>query len=152
MRIVESDNAKFLENGGISGSDISRNVVIKEIQVPIPISRLLTDIVVPLVVERHDNTEQQSNDTCMRPDISFAIGMFGRYQSHPGMEHWKAAKKVLRYLKGTRHCMLTYRRTDQLEVVGYSNSDFAGCVDSRKSTYGYLFLLAGGAISWKSAK
>ncbi|XP_057981118.1 secreted RxLR effector protein 161-like [Malania oleifera] len=68
------------------------------------------------------------------------------------MEHWKAAKKVLRYLKGTRHCMLTYKRTDQLEVVGYSDSDFAGCVNSRKSMYGYLFLLAGGAISWKSAK
>ncbi|XP_057972815.1 uncharacterized protein LOC131160965 [Malania oleifera] len=68
------------------------------------------------------------------------------------MEHWKAAKKVLRYLKGTKHYMLTYRRTYQLKVVGYSDSDFARCVDSRKSTYGYLFLLVGGAISWKSVK
>ena len=48
--------------------------------------------------------------------------------------------------------MFTYRRSDQLEVIGYSDSDFAGCVDTRKSTFGYLFLLAGGAISWKSAK
>ena len=48
--------------------------------------------------------------------------------------------------------MLTFRRSDDLEVIGYSDSDFAGCVDSRKSTFGYLFLLAGGAISWKSAK
>uniref|UniRef100_A0A2N9IKQ7 Integrase catalytic domain-containing protein n=1 Tax=Fagus sylvatica TaxID=28930 RepID=A0A2N9IKQ7_FAGSY len=45
--------------------------------------------------------------TCTRPDISFAVGMLGRYQSNPRMEHWKAAKKVLRYLKGTRHYMLT---------------------------------------------
>ena len=47
--------------------------------------------------------------------------------------------------------MLTYRRCDQLDVVGYLDSDFAGCVDIRKSIFAYLFLLAGGAISWKSA-
>ena len=48
--------------------------------------------------------------------------------------------------------MLTYRRSDQLEIIGYTDSDFAGCQDSMKSTSGYIFLLAGGAISWKSAK
>nr|KYP32433.1 Retrovirus-related Pol polyprotein from transposon TNT 1-94 [Cajanus cajan] len=48
--------------------------------------------------------------------------------------------------------MLTYRRSNHLKVIGYLDSDFAGCVDSRKSTLGYVFFLAGGAISWKSAK
>ena len=48
--------------------------------------------------------------------------------------------------------MLTYRKFDHLEVIGYADSDYAGCVDTKKSTFGYLFLLAGGAISWKSAK
>ena len=48
--------------------------------------------------------------------------------------------------------MLTYKRSDHLEVIGYTDSDFAGCVDTRKSTFGYVYLLAGGAISWKSAK
>jgi hypothetical protein len=48
--------------------------------------------------------------------------------------------------------MLTFRHTDHLEVIGYTDSDFGGCVDSRKSTFGYVFVLAGGAISWKSAK
>jgi len=43
--------------------------------------------------------------------------------------------------------MLTYRKFDHLEVIGYTNSDFAGCVDTRKSTFGYVYLLAGGAIS-----
>ena len=90
--------------------------------------------------------------TCTRPDISFAVGMLGRYQSNPGLDHWKVAKKVLRYLQGTKDHMLTYRRYDHLEVIGYLDSDFAGCVDTRKSTFGYLYLLAGGAISWKSAK
>ena len=90
--------------------------------------------------------------TCTRPDISFAVGMLGRYQSNPGLDHWKAAKKVLRYLQGTKDHMLTYKRSDHLEVIGYTNSDFVGCVDTRKSTFGYVYLLAGGAISWKSAK
>ena len=43
--------------------------------------------------------------------------------------------------------MLMYKRSDYLEVIGYYNSDFAGCVDSQKSTSGYIFMLAGGAIS-----
>ncbi|XP_075103779.1 secreted RxLR effector protein 161-like [Nicotiana tabacum] len=90
--------------------------------------------------------------TCTRPDISFAIGMLGRYQSNPEIDHWKATKKVLRYLKGTKDYMLMYRRSKHLEVVGYSDSDFAGCIDTRKSTFGYLFQLAEGATSWKSAK
>ena len=72
--------------------------------------------------------------------------MLGRYQSNPGIEHWKAIKKVMRYLQGTKDYMLTFRRFDQLEVIGYSDSDFAGCVDNRKSTFGYLFLLGEGAI------
>ncbi|XP_049405031.1 secreted RxLR effector protein 161-like [Solanum stenotomum] len=84
--------------------------------------------------------------TCTRPAISFAVGMLRIYQSNPGIVHWKAAKKVLRYLKGTNDYMLMYRRSNHLEVIGYSNSDFVGCVDTRKSTFGYLFLLAEGAI------
>jgi len=50
------------------------------------------------------------------------------------------------------HSSLTYRKFDHLEVIGYTNLDFVGCVDTRKSTFGYVYLLAGGAISWKSAK
>ena len=59
--------------------------------------------------------------------------MLGRYQSNPGMEHWKAAKKVLRYLQGTKDHTLTYMRFDHLEVIGYSDSDFTRFVDSRKN-------------------
>ena len=68
------------------------------------------------------------------------------------MDHWKAAKKVMRYLQGSKDFMLTFMRSDSLEVTGYSDSDFAGCIDSKKSTFGYLFTLTGGAILWKSVK
>ena len=55
-------------------------------------------------------------------------------------------------MQGTKGLMLTYRRTEAQEIVGYSDADLAGCKDTLKSTSGYVFLLAGGAISWKSAK
>ena len=89
---------------------------------------------------------------CTRPDLASATGMLGRYQKNPGIEHWKAVKKTLRYLQGTKGLMLTYRRSDTLEVVGYSDADWAGCRDTKKSTLGYIYTLAGGAISWKSSK
>ncbi|XP_038972732.1 secreted RxLR effector protein 161-like [Phoenix dactylifera] len=87
-----------------------------------------------------------------RPDIAYVVGLLGRFQANPGMEHWRAAKKVLRYLEGTQDHIFKYNKSDLLEIVGYSDLDFAGCPDSRKSTSGYIFLLAGGAVSWKSSK
>ena len=90
--------------------------------------------------------------TCTRPDISFVVGMLGRYQCNPGKIHWIAGKKIFRYLKGTKDHMLTYKRSSHLEVIGYTDSDYAGCLASRKSTFGYVFLLAGEAVSWKSGQ
>ena len=78
--------------------------------------------------------------------------MLGRYQSNLGIDHWKATKKVMRHFQGTKDYKLMYRRTNNLEVVGYLNSDFVGCADSCKTTFGDIFILAGGAISWRSVK
>ncbi|WVZ64586.1 hypothetical protein U9M48_014081 [Paspalum notatum var. saurae] len=61
-------------------------------------------------------------------------------------------KKTLRYLQGTKNLMLTYRKSNALEIVGYSDADMAGCRDTRKSILCYIFTLARGAISWKSSK
>ena len=63
---------------------------------------------------------------CTRPNIVFVVGILGRYKSNSGMDHWTAAKKVLRYLQGTKNYMFMYRRTDKLKVIGYSDSDFTG--------------------------
>ncbi|XP_040364311.1 secreted RxLR effector protein 161-like [Rosa chinensis] len=90
---------------------------------------------------------------CTRPDLAYAVGILARFQSNPGHEHWIAGKKVLRYLQKTKNYCLVYRKVDELEVVGYSDADFAGQYsDSGKSTSGYVFMLAGGAIAWKSVK
>ena len=89
---------------------------------------------------------------CTRPDIAFVVGVLGRYHNNPGIDHWRDAKKVIRYHKGTKDYMLMYRRTDSLEVIGYSDSDFVGCVGSCKSTSGYIFKLVDEAVSWRIAK
>ena len=59
--------------------------------------------------------------------------MLGRYLSDPNQSHWKVAKKVLKYLQGNKDLMLTYWLTDTLDVVGFSDSDYADCVDDKKS-------------------
>jgi hypothetical protein len=88
--------------------------------------------------------------TCTRPDIAFAVGMLARFSSKPKRSHWTAAKRVLRYLKGTNNLGILYK--GDLGMHGYSNADWAGDADDRKSTSGYLFLIAGGPVSWKSRK
>jgi hypothetical protein len=89
---------------------------------------------------------------CTRPDLAFVTGMLGRYQKNSGISHWNGIKKVLRYIKGTNGLMLTYERSDSLKIVGYSDSDFVGCLDTDRSMSGYVFKPAGGAISWSSSK
>jgi chaperone required for assembly of F1-ATPase len=53
----------------------------------------------------------------------------------------------MRYLQGTKDYMLMYRPIDNMEVIGYSDSDFVGCIDSRKSTSGYIFFMVDGVVS-----
>jgi len=88
---------------------------------------------------------------CTRPDICHAVGLVSRYQSNPGPDHWTAVKCILKYLRRTRDYMLIYG-SDELIPVGYTDSDFMSDKDSRKSTSGYVFMLGGGAISWRSIK
>ena len=89
----------------------------------------------------------QYAQVCTRPNLAFVTRILGRYQSNLGIEHWRMVKKALRYVQGTKGIMLTYKRSDSLHIEGYSDSDFVGDVDDRKSTSGYVFTLTGEAIS-----
>ncbi|KAK4695272.1 putative transposase, partial [Phenoliferia sp. Uapishka_3] len=86
-----------------------------------------------------------------RPDIAFAVSVVGRHSASPGVAHWTAVKRIFRYLAGTPHYGLVYRKMDG-ELVGvfdaFSDADHAGDHDSRKSTSGFVVRLAGAAISW----
>ena len=88
-----------------------------------------------------------------RPDITAAVGIVSRFQVNPQLTHWTAVKRILRYLKGTSEMGITFRKTaDKLTLTGYADADWAGDLDDRKSTSGYVFMLGGGPISWKSRK
>ena len=87
-----------------------------------------------------------------RPEIAFAAGYLSRFMQNPGPAHWKAAKYVLRYLNGTRATGIRYQKQQDEELHGYSDSDFASDVDTRKSTSGYCFIHSGGCVSWRSKK
>ena len=90
--------------------------------------------------------------TKTRPDIAYGVGCAARFCAKPTKEHWTAVKRILRYLKGTSNLGLLYSSTTSSEIVGYSDADWAGDVGDRKSTSGYVFMLSGAAISWKSNK
>ena len=70
---------------------------------------------------------------CTRPNICYAVGLVSRYQSDLGEEHWIALKHILKYLRRTRDYMLVYS-SGSLETIGYTDSNFQGDIDSRKST------------------
>ena len=70
---------------------------------------------------------------CTKPDICYAVRIVSRYQSDLGEEHWIAVKHILKYLRRTRNYMLLYS-SGSLETIGYTDSDFQGDIDSRKST------------------
>ncbi|XP_053691192.1 uncharacterized protein LOC128739719 [Sabethes cyaneus] len=88
---------------------------------------------------------------CARPDIAASATILGRKVSCPTEADWVAAKRVVRYLLGTKHWNLSYGDPNE-NLLGYSDADWAGDIKTRKSTSGYVFKHAGGAVSWASRK
>jgi hypothetical protein len=87
-----------------------------------------------------------------RPDIAAAVGILSQFCNGPAEKHIMAAKGILRYLKKTADYSLQYRRTGSIQLQGFCDADWAGDRETRRSTSGYVFLLAGGAVSWRSMK
>ena len=75
---------------------------------------------------------------CTRPDIAHAVGVVSKFMSRSGKEHWEAIKWILRYLKGSLDTCLCFTSAS-LKLRGYVDVDFAGDIDSRKSTTGFVF-------------
>ena len=87
-----------------------------------------------------------------RPDICYAVNAVSQYSSNPGKAHWTAAKRVLRYLKGTKSMKLTYSKEGNEGFVGYSDADWANDPETRRSITGYVYMQSGGSISWSCRK
>jgi hypothetical protein len=87
-----------------------------------------------------------------RPDICAAVALVSRFVSNPGMQHWQAVKRILRYIQGTKDFGITLGGTGPLVIFGYSDADWAGCLDTRKSTTGYCFFINDGCVTWQCKK
>jgi hypothetical protein len=87
-----------------------------------------------------------------RPDIAQSVGLLGRYRNKPTTAHLNAGLRIVKYLLLTKGDGLVYGGKGRIELTGYVDSDFAGDLDTRKSTTGYVFLLNGSAVSWGSKK
>jgi len=90
--------------------------------------------------------------TARKPDIMFVVCLCARFQSCPKESHLKTAKRILKYLKGTTSVGLWYPSHSPIHLVGYSDSDFAGCKLDRKSTSGTCHMLGSSLISWHNKK
>ncbi|CAA7040775.1 unnamed protein product [Microthlaspi erraticum] len=90
--------------------------------------------------------------TATRPDLIYSVNLVSRYMENPNEQHLLAAKRILRYVQGTCGFGIRYKQGEGEKLVGFVDSDYAGDVDDRKSTSGYVFMLGGGAVSWASKK
>lgn len=78
-----------------------------------------------------------------RPDIAYAVGVVSKFMDRPQADHMDAIIRVLRYLKGTSSKGILYSKYRDLDLVGYTNADWAEDRDDRKSTSGYFTLVGG---------
>ena len=90
--------------------------------------------------------------TANRPDIPFSIGVCARYQATSKESHLTTVKQIIRYINGTPDYGLWYSKDSNACLAGYSDADWAGSMNNRKSTSGGCFYLGNNLVSWMSKK
>ena len=90
--------------------------------------------------------------TGTRPDLAYTVTHLSQYNANPSVAHLQAAKRVLRYVKGTRDQKLVYPFGQQLTLSGYCDASYGNCLDTRRSFSGNLYQLGNCTISWRARK
>jgi histone deacetylase 1/2 len=90
--------------------------------------------------------------THTRPDLAFAVNKVCQFLSQPTDVHWEAVKRILRYVKGTLDMGLRIRKSSSTGISIYTDADWAGCIDDRRSTSGYAIFVGPNLVSWSSKK
>ncbi|GJZ28589.1 retrovirus-related pol polyprotein from transposon TNT 1-94 [Tanacetum coccineum] len=90
--------------------------------------------------------------TATRPDLMFVVSLLSRYMEAPTEQHMAAMKRVLRYIQGTSSFGVCYKKKGSDQLVAFSDSDYAGDYDNRRSTSGYVCFLSGAAVAWSSKR
>jgi hypothetical protein len=138
----------------------------KPVKVPIPIGVKLSADQCPKTQEEEEDMSHVLYASAVgslmyamvytRLDIAHAVGVLSRYMSKPGKEHWTTVKRVFRYLRDTTNYGLCYQGRPGfdrvLDIHGFVDADWAGDLDHKRSTSGYVFNLFRGEISWMSKR
>ena len=90
--------------------------------------------------------------TQSQPDLAYTVDVVARYMQEPHEIHWKVAKRIVHYVQGMKHFRVHYDASSPLELVGFTDFDWAIDSIDRKSTSGYVFMLAHGPICWSNKK
>ena len=131
-------------------------------------SKLTKDMCPQTEVEKNQMTEIPYREAvgslmflmvCSRPDISYEVSRVSKFNENPGHDHWIAVKRIFRYLNGSRDMKINYGLKPKhpipnnhgytsFDPFAFCDSDWAGDLDQRHSTYGYVFVLNGGPVTW----
>ncbi|KAL3677349.1 hypothetical protein R1sor_027297 [Riccia sorocarpa] len=106
-------------------------------------------------VDEHDYRStigQLIHLTHTRPDISYSVSILSRFMSAPKIPHLQATKRLLRYLKGTKDFGVLFSKDNDVQICGFTDADWAGCKETRRSTTGFIFMLGRSPITWSSKK
>jgi transposase InsO family protein len=165
MRVSQTDGAITLDQTNYIEKLISKFGMSDAISVSTPLEPGVKLMLPNKEDERPDLPYQQLIGSLMyiaigtRPDIAHAVSVLSQFNTHYGEVHWRAGKRVIRYLKATKLLKLKYQsdttsKTRELcfDVSGYADADYGSCLVDRRSYTGYVFMLSGGPISWESRK
>ena len=87
-----------------------------------------------------------------RPDIAFALSVVSQFMHDPRTSHMDVVYRILRYLKSSRGKGLSYTKQGNMQVECYTDADWAGSLDDRRSTFGYCTFVGGNLVAWRSKK
>ncbi|XP_071714595.1 secreted RxLR effector protein 161-like [Rutidosis leptorrhynchoides] len=90
--------------------------------------------------------------TITRPDLSYAVNQVSQFLQAPTTDHYQAVKRIMLYVKGTITYGLSFHHSPTASLLGYSDADWARCIETRRSTYGYTIFFDGNLVSWSAKK
>ncbi|UYV77314.1 hypothetical protein LAZ67_15000474 [Cordylochernes scorpioides] len=137
-----------LKNLGLKQLQSDNCVYIKHDEGILLVAIYVDDLII--AAERED-TLKSFKEMSTRPVIAYAVSALGQFSNDPRRQHWNAAKRVLRYLKGTSCLRITYRKSNEA-LHGYVDADWGGNLVDRKSHTRIVYFLARGPIAWESKK
>lgn len=112
----------------------------------------MTVVLIPISLHTEGSLDAYSTSPQLAPDISFATQQLSQFLSQPTNAHFKVALRVLRYLKGCHGQGLFFLYSSSIQLLGFNDTDWGGCLDTRHSVTGFCFFLSNSLISWKSKK